>query len=188
MSKKENVNHPKHYNMGKFEIIDIIEDWDLGFHLGNAVKYIARARHKGKENEDVRKAIWYLKRYIKKRYIKKSIITKNQNSTEAILKFILYIEEFLKSENTLKIEDHLLSRVEEFWNGVIWRLNELRKENGKGQGMRFSFLVDVNEDNGPDGVIHTYILRMFFNDQSVHLDITLSEEEYEIFKKLVNEC
>jgi len=37
MSKKETINHPKHYNIGIFEVIDIIEDWDLGFHLGNAV-------------------------------------------------------------------------------------------------------------------------------------------------------
>ena len=46
MSKKETVNHPEHYNIGIFEVIDIIEDWNLGFHLGNAVKYIARAEHK----------------------------------------------------------------------------------------------------------------------------------------------
>ena len=57
------VNHPKHYNQGKFEVIDVIEDWKLGFHLGNAIKYIARANHKGKTKEDIDKAIWYLERY-----------------------------------------------------------------------------------------------------------------------------
>ena len=56
------VDHPDHYNAGKFEVIDVIEDWDLGFNTGNAVKYIARAEHKGCEAKDLEKAIWYLKR------------------------------------------------------------------------------------------------------------------------------
>ena len=60
----ENVNHPKHYNMGKFEVIAVIEDWGLGFNLGSAVKYIARAHHKGNELEDLRKAEWYIGREI----------------------------------------------------------------------------------------------------------------------------
>lgn len=57
-----NVNHPSHYNHGNIEVIDVIEDWDLDFHLGNAIKYIARAEHKGKYKEDIKKAIWYLNR------------------------------------------------------------------------------------------------------------------------------
>lgn len=60
------VNHPYHYNFGSIEVIDVIEDWKLGFHLGNAVKYIARAGHKENAEEDIRKAIWYLNRYIGK--------------------------------------------------------------------------------------------------------------------------
>lgn len=58
------VNHPKHYNMGTFEVIDVIEDWGLGFNLGNAIKYIARAPHKGCQAEDLKKAAWYLQRAI----------------------------------------------------------------------------------------------------------------------------
>lgn len=61
------VNHPPHYNAGRFEVIDVIEDWRLGFHLGNAVKYIARAEHKGSALEDLRKARWYLDREITRR-------------------------------------------------------------------------------------------------------------------------
>jgi hypothetical protein len=61
---KEAVNHPKHYNSGKFEVIDVIEDWGLGFHLGNVVKYIARAEHKNDAIEDIKKARWYLDRYL----------------------------------------------------------------------------------------------------------------------------
>ena len=67
MSEPSTVNHPAHYNAGQIEVIDAIEDWQLGFHLGNAVKYIARADHKGKAMEDLRKALWYLEREIKRR-------------------------------------------------------------------------------------------------------------------------
>ncbi len=58
------INHPKHYQGTKFEVIDIIEDFDLNFCLGNAIKYILRAGKKGDRVEDLRKAIWYLTREI----------------------------------------------------------------------------------------------------------------------------
>lgn len=58
------VNHPVHYTFGKYEVIDVIEDWQLGYHEGNCVKYIARAKHKGNELEDLKKAQWYLNRRI----------------------------------------------------------------------------------------------------------------------------
>lgn len=60
----DNVNHPEHYNMGKIEVIEVLEDWKLDFHSANAVKYIARAgwKDRTKEAEDLEKAIWYLKR------------------------------------------------------------------------------------------------------------------------------
>ena len=60
------VNHPSHYTDGKIEVIDYIEDKNLGFHLGNAVKYISRAgkKDKSKTAEDIKKAIWYLNRYL----------------------------------------------------------------------------------------------------------------------------
>lgn len=61
-----NVNHPNHYNSGKIEVIDYIEDQNLGFCLGNAIKYISRAGKKDptKEIEDLRKACWYIERRI----------------------------------------------------------------------------------------------------------------------------
>lgn len=58
------VNHPAHYMLGGVEVIDAIEAWKLGFHRGNAVKYIARAGRKGSEIQDLRKARWYLDREI----------------------------------------------------------------------------------------------------------------------------
>lgn len=62
----DKINHPAHYNVGKVEPIDVIEDWNLGFALGNTIKYIARAGHKNTETtlEDLKKARWYLDRYI----------------------------------------------------------------------------------------------------------------------------
>ncbi len=62
----DNVNHPAHYTDGRIEVIDFIEDKQLGYHLGNAVKYISRAGKKDPEKtaEDLKKAVWYLNRYI----------------------------------------------------------------------------------------------------------------------------
>lgn len=60
----ESVNHPSHYNAGSIEVIDALEDWSLGFHEGNVVKYVARAKHKANELEDLKKAQWYLNRLI----------------------------------------------------------------------------------------------------------------------------
>lgn len=64
----DNVNHPAHYTDGRIEVIDFIEDKQLGYHLGNAVKYISRAGKKDPEKtaEDLQKAVWYLNRYIEK--------------------------------------------------------------------------------------------------------------------------
>lgn len=59
-----NVDHPQHYISGNIEVIDIIESYGLGFHLGNTVKYILRAGRKGDRLEDLQKAKWYLKREI----------------------------------------------------------------------------------------------------------------------------
>ena len=64
--KKEMIDHPKHYNMGKYEAIEVIEDWGLGFNLGNTVKYISRAGHKDNILQDLKKALWYLDREIKR--------------------------------------------------------------------------------------------------------------------------
>lgn len=60
------INHPEYYNTGKYEVISVIEDWNLGFHLGNAVKYIARAGRKDRDEyiKDLEKAAWYINRLI----------------------------------------------------------------------------------------------------------------------------
>ncbi len=58
------INRPEHYTFSGVEVIDAIEAWDLGFHLGNVVKYVARAGRKGSRVEDLKKARWYLDREI----------------------------------------------------------------------------------------------------------------------------
>ena len=58
------VNHPAHYKAGGIETIDFIEAKNLGYNLGNVVKYITRADHKGNKLEDLKKAQWYLNRAV----------------------------------------------------------------------------------------------------------------------------
>lgn len=60
----EYVNHPNHYQGKTFEVIDIIEDYELNFNLGNAIKYILRCDKKDCKKRDLEKAIWYLQREI----------------------------------------------------------------------------------------------------------------------------
>ena len=56
------VNHPAHYKVGGIETIDFIEAKKLGYNLGNVVKYLTRADHKGNRKQDLEKAKWYLER------------------------------------------------------------------------------------------------------------------------------
>lgn len=62
----EAVNHPAHYGGADnpYEAIKVIEAWNLGFCLGNTVKYIARAGKKDATVQDLKKAAWYLAREI----------------------------------------------------------------------------------------------------------------------------
>lgn len=60
------VNNPPHYTTGGIETIDFIEAKKLPYCLGNAVKYITRAQHKGNYVEDLKKAVWYLEREIER--------------------------------------------------------------------------------------------------------------------------
>ena len=66
--KIDNVNHPSHYETGKFECIDVMQealgtDIVKGFCLGNAFKYIYRCNRKN-GLEDVKKSQWYINKYI----------------------------------------------------------------------------------------------------------------------------
>ena len=83
MNNPDNVNHPEHYTTGGVETIDFIEAKELGFNLGNVVKYVSRCGHKkskgmtadAKALQDLKKAKWYLEREISLREAKQ-----NENS------------------------------------------------------------------------------------------------------------
>lgn len=58
--------NPSHYKTETIEAINVIESFNLDYHLGNVVKYILRAGKKGNKKEDLQKAEWYLKRAIER--------------------------------------------------------------------------------------------------------------------------
>ena len=60
----DEINKSPHYNAGRFEAIEVIEDWDLNFNLGNVLKYISRCNHKGNKVKDLEKALYYIRREI----------------------------------------------------------------------------------------------------------------------------
>lgn len=65
---------PKHYTATPVEPIDVIETWALGFNLGNAIKYIARAKHKGSEKDDLIKAANYIYREATGKWLPKELM------------------------------------------------------------------------------------------------------------------
>ena len=67
---KENAPHSSHYKGRRVEPIDLIEAWNMCFHLGNAVKYICRVPKGGLEErqKDLEKARWYLDRCLSVRH------------------------------------------------------------------------------------------------------------------------
>jgi len=71
---QETVDHPDHYGGADnpYEAIKVIRAWDLGFSLGNTVKYISRAGKKdpNKRLEDLQKALWYLEEEIQYEFAK----------------------------------------------------------------------------------------------------------------------
>ena len=64
--RSDPVNHPDHYQGKSIEVIDIIEEFDLNFNLGNVIKYILRSNKKENKSQDLNKAFWYLKREVDK--------------------------------------------------------------------------------------------------------------------------
>lgn len=77
LKEKDNINHPNHYAEGRqYEPIDVINDWELNFQLGNTVKYISRAGRKDNAIEDLEKASFYLTYEINRL---KSFMTNDKN-------------------------------------------------------------------------------------------------------------
>ncbi len=72
METRDLINRPDHYNAGRFEVIDVIEDAldnetdpVAAYCIGNVIKYLMRRNHKhGSPVDCMRKAEWYLRRAI----------------------------------------------------------------------------------------------------------------------------
>lgn len=60
----DSVNQPPHYITSSLQMIQVVEAFGLGFHLGNVIKYVLRSDKKGSQLEDLKKARWYLTRAI----------------------------------------------------------------------------------------------------------------------------
>ena len=114
-NNKEMVNHPEHYNRGEIEAIEVIEDWNLYFSVGSAVKYIARLGAKDLELQGLEKTRWYLERVnsngigssvaVSKKF-NPDIVIKDWGLNELlgyVLKFIYY-EDFKKAILALDME------------------------------------------------------------------------------------
>ena len=65
-SSVDSITHPSHYNRGRIEVIDFINDQQLNFNLGNVIKYVCREADKG-GTEDLKKAVQYLEFEIERR-------------------------------------------------------------------------------------------------------------------------
>lgn len=96
------VNSPKHYDFA-ISPLDAIEAWGLNFHLGNAVKYIARAAHKGRELEDLKKARFYLNRAI-------SNLEQATERVDEVLRRAEEVRQSLTDEDWAVIEQARMSR------------------------------------------------------------------------------
>ena len=114
-NNKEMVNHPEHYNRGEIEAIEVIEDWNLYFSVGSAVKYIARLGAKDLELQELEKTRWYLERVnsngigssvaVSKKF-NPDIVIKDWGLNELlgyVLKFIYY-DDFKKAILALDME------------------------------------------------------------------------------------
>lgn len=69
MSGVDDPVNPAHYaDLGEYSALHVTERWELGYHLGQTLKYVQRAGKRPDQSEitDLRKARWYLQRYLHK--------------------------------------------------------------------------------------------------------------------------
>ena len=143
MEKKvsESIN-PSYYRQ-RVEVIDFVESYSLNFHRGNAVKYIARAGKKDpeKEVEDLRKAVWYLNREIKR--------LTGENPNAALISEV--IEQVERAVDKARLDN-------EFDNTEgKWFLEEgdfLADLNDEIDVVRRKYKVKTTEIDIPEGAIH----------------------------------
>lgn len=124
--KREKINHPKHYNIGSPEVIKISDSWGLAGDADafNVLKYFLRAPYKGNEEEDYRKAMWYLERIYSRRGECELKAFNNQTFTNVVIRTKKLNLHWFKPTSIYKAsEDREIGLIE-----VIkgWKLNGLR--------------------------------------------------------------
>lgn len=112
----DTINHPKHYNKGKIEVIDYIEDRTVDFCIGNVIKYVARAGSKGDAVEDLKKALFYINYRIKNGLDCVMCDTENCFYTA---------EEFAKDQSLSRNLTKVLVKIDRaLWNGIMINYDE----------------------------------------------------------------
>ncbi len=114
MTKQKDLINPDHYKKGGFEVIDVIEAYELGFNLGNVIKYILRAGEKegNPPIQDLEKAKWYLEREI-------SNLEKNEVKHG--------LEEIIRQDEVIGFTD--LGKVEDFLPELSRKVENDKKNN-----------------------------------------------------------
>jgi hypothetical protein len=84
------VNRPSHYTSGRFEVIDVLDDWVqhapdpvAGAYQWQCLKYLSRMWLKDDPGVDASKSMWYLKRLIA--YIESTRATTDTGKTDGQL-------------------------------------------------------------------------------------------------------
>ena len=92
----DGLQHKEYYNQNKIEPIEVIEDWNLNFNLGNVIKYVGRSLYKEDCVKDLEKAKWYIERELYR--LNKTITDYNYIGDKQSNKKILLenVEEHLK--------------------------------------------------------------------------------------------
>lgn len=145
----EQVNHPAHYGGADnpYEVIKVIDAWELNFCLGNTVKYIAR--HGKKDGavinpalQDLKKAAWYLNHEIEliEGFNKKLAVGLNADQPNPYIFAVITEEEGPSAETTFKFMT--AAEVDEYLATNIYTEPQRRSFSARtwrpGDYMRFS--------------------------------------------------
>lgn len=118
----DKINHPSHYTKGGIEVINFIDSWNLGFSLGNCIKYITRANHKHESPiEDLRKARWYLNHEIER--LEKLDLLKLKEEKENIKEENEYLKQQVKElkQNVHDLSESILMYLSDARNNFYGR-------------------------------------------------------------------
>lgn len=123
---EELVNHPSHYNQGKYEVIEVLEGWGLVKHAyaWNFVKYLSRAGAKVLDSskpeyyykQDINKAIFYLKRHIQH----KGLMSLTFKTSVKVNSRVICFSEIM--------EDWKITKQDPRYNFILKLLNDQTKE------------------------------------------------------------